>query len=60
MLWLEYNPQVARYARRTRWLNGKTFVWIARRARPGKGPGWSGLQFDLIQPMGQGPDLVYP
>ena len=52
--------QVARYARRTRWLNGKTFVWIARRARPGKGPGWSGLQFDLIQPMGQGPDLVYP
>jgi hypothetical protein len=52
--------QVARYIRRTRWLNGKTFVWIARRSQPGKGPGWSGLQFDLIQPMGQGPDLVHP
>jgi hypothetical protein len=52
--------QVTRYVRRTRGLNGQTFVWIARRSRPGKGPGFSGLQFDLIQPMGQGPDLVHP
>ena len=52
--------QVTRYVRRTRWLNGKTLVWVARRVRPGKGPGWSGLQFDLIQPMGKGPDLVHP
>jgi hypothetical protein len=52
--------QVSRYVCRTRWLNGRTFFWVARRLRPGKGPGWSGLQFDLFQPMGQGPDLVYP
>jgi hypothetical protein len=52
--------QVTRYVRRTRGLNGQTFLWIARRSRPGKGPGFSGLQFDLIQPMGQGPDLVHP
>lgn len=52
--------QVTRYVRRTRWLNGKTFLWIGRRTSPGKGPGWSGLQFDLTEPMGQGPDLVHP
>jgi len=52
--------QVTRYIRRTRWLNGKTCLWIGRQSRPGKGPGWSGLQFDLTEPMGQGPDLVHP
>lgn len=57
---LAAGAQVSRYVRRTRWLDGKTFVWIARKSQPGKGPGWSGLQFDLIQPMGQGPDLVHP
>lgn len=52
--------EVARYFRRTRWSDGSTLLWIARRSRPGKGPGWAGLQFDVISPMGKGPDLVHP
>jgi hypothetical protein len=52
--------QLTRYVRRTRWLNGATCLWIGRRSSPGKGIGWSGLQFDLTAPMGQGPDLVHP
>ena len=56
----EAGLQVTRYVRRTRWLNGRTYLWVGRRSRPGKGPGWSGLEFDLIQPIGQGPDLVHP
>jgi len=41
----------SRYFRRTRTADGRTFVWLARRSEPGTGPGWSGLRFDLVQPM---------
>jgi hypothetical protein len=42
--------QVQRYFRRTRWTDGSTHVWIARRVLPGQGPGQSGLAFDLVIP----------
>jgi hypothetical protein len=41
--------QVNRYFRRTRSSDGKTFVWLARKSRVGRGPGWSGLRFDVLQ-----------
>lgn len=44
---------VTRSFRRIRWSDGSTPVWVARRKQPGRGPGWSGLAFDLITPMGQ-------
>jgi hypothetical protein len=47
--------EVSRYFRRIRWSDGSTFVWMARKIRPGRGPGWSGLAFDLIKPIGQAP-----
>ena len=40
-----------RYFRRTRAADGATFVWLARKSGPGTGPGWSGLRFDIVQPM---------
>jgi hypothetical protein len=43
--------QVERYFRRARWIDGSTHVWIARRVRPGHGPGVSGLAFDLVKPL---------
>jgi hypothetical protein len=42
-----------RYFRRTRAADGATFVWLARKSGPGTGPGWSGLRFDIVQPMSQ-------
>ena len=42
-----------RYFRRTRSSDGSTFVWLARVSGPGRGPGWSGLRFDVVQPMAQ-------
>jgi len=33
---------------RTRWLNGKTYLWIGRSKDAGKGEGWSNLKFDQI------------
>jgi hypothetical protein len=42
--------QVQRYFRRTRWTDGSTHVWIARRVLPGHGPGESGLAFDIVVP----------
>ncbi len=33
---------------RTRWINGSTYVWLGRRAGPGKGEGSSGLRFDYF------------
>lgn len=33
---------------RTRWLNGRVFVWIGRRKQIGRGEGSSGLAFDRI------------
>jgi hypothetical protein len=43
--------KVARYFRRTRSSDGTTFVWMARQAGQGRGPGASGLQFDLVRNM---------
>jgi len=42
-----------RYFRRTRSSDGSTFLWLARVSGPGRGPGWSGLRFDIVQPMAQ-------
>ena len=44
---------VDRYFRRTRSADGTTFVWMARKSRQGKGPGWSGLRFDIVRDMAQ-------
>jgi hypothetical protein len=44
---------VDRYFRRTRSADGSTFVWMARQNRQGRGPGWSGLRFDIVRDMAQ-------
>lgn len=41
---------ITRMFKRTRWLNGKTYLWIARGKTIGRGEGWSGLMFDQILP----------
>lgn len=41
--------EVRRYLRRTRWTDGSTLVWMARRSGPGRGPGSSGLRFDFLR-----------
>jgi hypothetical protein len=43
--------EVTRHFRRVRWTDGSTLTWLAHRNRPGLGPGWSGLAFDLVQPL---------
>lgn len=40
---------VTRIVRRTRWIDGSTHLWIARRKRTGGGEGSSGLRFDLLE-----------
>jgi hypothetical protein len=44
---------VDRYFRRTRSADGSTFVWTARKSQQGRGPGWSGLRFDIVRDMAQ-------
>jgi hypothetical protein len=44
--------EVKRYFRRTRWTDGSTVTWLAHRGGLGLGPGWSGLAFDLVRPLG--------
>ncbi len=39
---------VQRSYQRTRWLNGKTFLWVGRYKEAGKGEGSSNLKFDQI------------
>jgi hypothetical protein len=41
--------EAARYLRRTRWTDGSTLAWMARRSGPGTGPGSSGLKFDFLR-----------
>jgi hypothetical protein len=41
--------QVNRYMRRTHWLDGSLHCWMARRVRPGRGEGSSGLAFDVLE-----------
>ena len=40
-----------RYFRRTRSSDGTVFLWLARKAGRGRGPGWSGLRFDIVRNM---------
>ena len=40
---------VTRSFQRTRWYNGKTFVWIGKRKQTGRGEGASGLEFDQVK-----------
>jgi hypothetical protein len=35
--------------RRARWIDGSTVVWLGRQASLGRGPGWSGLAFDVVE-----------
>lgn len=42
---------VERYFRRTRSSDGSTFVWMARKSGVGRGPGWSGLRYDIVRDM---------
>ncbi len=42
---------VDRYFRRTRSADGSIYLWMARKSGPGRGPGWSGLRFDIVQDM---------
>jgi hypothetical protein len=41
----------SRSIRRTRWVNGDTVVWEARRVKSGRGEGSSGLAFDLVEDL---------
>jgi hypothetical protein len=47
--------EVTRTFRRARWSDGSTATWLAHRTRPGRGPGWSGLAFDLVEPLPKAP-----
>lgn len=40
---------VTRTYQRTRWYNGKTYIWIGRYRETGRGPGNSDLRFDQIE-----------
>lgn len=42
--------RVVRVFSRTRWLDGSTHLWVARRKTAGRGEGSSGLRFDLTAP----------
>lgn len=33
----------------TRWVDGSSHLWMARRKRPGRGEGWSGLRYDFLE-----------
>jgi len=41
--------QVSISAQRTRWYNGKTYLWFGRKKEAGKGEGWSNLKFDQVE-----------
>lgn len=43
--------RVLRAAYRTRWIDGTTHTWVARRKVAGRGEGRSGLQFDRAEPF---------
>ena len=40
---------VTRAYQLARWIDGSTHLWTARRKRPGRGEGWSGLRFDVLE-----------
>ncbi len=43
--------RITRVANRSRWLDGSTHLWIARRKTSGRGEGSSGLRFDVTPPV---------
>jgi hypothetical protein len=45
--------QARRMWRYARWTDGRHLAWIARQTGPGRGPGSSGLRFDVLQPFQQ-------
>jgi hypothetical protein len=45
---------VTRSYQRARWYDGRTYVWIGRRAETGRGVGSSDLRFDQIEDLGDG------
>ena len=40
--------RVTQSYRRTRWLDGRAFVWLGARKQTGRGEGASGLAFDIL------------
>ncbi|GAB3218048.1 hypothetical protein J0A67_01855 [Algoriphagus aestuariicola] len=42
---------VKRTFKRTRWIDGKTILWVGRTKTTGRGEGWSGLMFDRLLPI---------
>jgi hypothetical protein len=42
--------RITRVTNRSRWLDGSTHLWIARRKTSGQGEGASGLRFDVVLP----------
>ena len=42
---------VVRTFQRTRWIDGRTVVWLGRRALTGRGEGSSGLEFDVLEEL---------
>lgn len=42
---------VVRTFQRTRWIDGRTVLWLGRRALTGRGEGSSGLSFDAIEEL---------
>lgn len=42
--------RITRVICRSRWIDGSTYLWIARRKMVGMGEGSSGLRFDIIEP----------
>ncbi len=37
--------------RRARAPDGSTLLWLGRRTAPGRGPGWSGLRYDMVRDL---------
>jgi hypothetical protein len=44
--------QANSYFRRTRWIDGSIYCWMARQVQPGTKYGSSGLAFDILEPSG--------
>jgi hypothetical protein len=41
--------RVTRAWQLARWTDGSTYLWTSRHKRPGRGEGWSGLRFDVVE-----------
>lgn len=46
---LKSGIKVSTTYQRTRWIDGKTYVWVGRRKTAGRGEAWSNLQFDQLK-----------